>query len=468
MPSLGFLPGGQFLNLGNLPPQLPLVNMYAEQAATEPSQFVLISRPIMGDTIFGFTPEYGDGPIYALYLADGVLGGDTVALSGVQLFVDGNYKGDVAVDSDISPSIAGNEMGIVVTGGLDAKFYDGTTFRSIAFPDGAYVRKVVEQGGRFVFLRKDSNRYYFTAPLANMLDGSGDIVIDGLDYISAENEPDQLIDAIVYQDNLVLGGSQSIEIHTVTGDNNVPWTPVAGSVIHTGVKATGCMTTWGNTFAWIAPSYAVFAGPGRERISDYGIETTISQNNDVALDAFNYTGLDFLRVLGEQFDTVLHAGQWAIWDSDDAINPAGGFVGGPCYRDISLDVPVFGSKNDGKIYAPGFAGGELTGDFTRTFRFGLPIDGGVVTIHNVLLRCTHGQTDGQTVELRASRDGGEVWTNWDEVSLGDDGETRVKAEWRALGMFDSPGALFECRVTQGALFNVSGAYYNEFVQGRSR
>jgi hypothetical protein len=465
MPALGLLPGGQFEDFGSyLPPQLPLVNMYAEGSKTEPSGFFLASRPILGTTVFG-TPigEYGSGPIRALYQANGVVSGDRIALSDDDFYVDGVDKGDVAGSG--FASIAGNEVGAVVTAGDDAKYYDGSTLQTIAFPDSAKVTKVIEQGSRFVFLRAQSQKYYWTLPGSNMISG-GNIVIDPLDFASAENEPDWLVDAIVWQDHLILGGNSTIELHGVTGNDDLPWSPTLGSTIQTGVIGTGCMTTWGGTFAWISPGGVVYAGPGRERLSTQGVETYILESATCALDSFFLFGLEFLRARLDDFDLVFHNGEWAQWSSDAIM---AGFIGGPVIQDIDFGIPVFGSNLDGKLLSTfAGAGGEFEEEFVRLFRFGLPIDGGAVTFNNVGLRCSKGIVADAQIEMRYSRDGGYSWSDWKPKPLGDPGEYRTKVEWRALGLMDSPGFLAECRVLSGNQFVISGAYFNENMSGRKR
>jgi hypothetical protein len=48
------------------------------------------------------------------------------------------------------------------------------------------------------------------------------------------------------------------------------------------------------------------------------------------------------------------------------------------------------------------------------------------------------------------------------------GQYRKRLEWRSLGSFEDPGALFEFRVTDPVPWRISGAYYNEDGGGRSR
>lgn len=456
MPRMGLLPGTVRRSRGDLP-QLPLVNMFAESAITEPTEFALHSRPGLSES----GEEYGTGPIQAMYQADGVLSGDLAALSNGDLYADGSNKG--TVNGIGFASIAGNQMGVVVTRGQDANYYDGLEFRSIAFPDNAYVTKVMEQGGRFVFIRADSHRYYWTNPLANMLDGDGDIEIDGLAFASAESEPDKLLDGLVFEDHLVLGGLNTIEFHGETGDNNAPWAPTLGRVFNKGVRATGCMALWDNVFAWVSPGNIVYryAGSAPQRISDDGIEELIAASAGCSVDSFFLEGHEFLRIKLDDVDLLLDAqtGSWCQWSTS-----GGSFLGGP-----ALSGPLFGSTIDGKLL--NLSGDdELGSALTRSFRAGVPLEGGNLTINNLVIRTNPGQASvgSLSVDMRYSRDGGMTFTSWFTVSLGSAGQYRTLAEWRSLGMFDQPGALFEFRFTGDAQFRCSGVTFNEPMNGRSR
>jgi hypothetical protein len=52
--------------------------------------------------------------------------------------------------------------------------------------------------------------------------------------------------------------------------------------------------------------------------------------------------------------------------------------------------------------------------------------------------------------------------------LGAQGAYRQVPEWRALGMFDFPGLLGECRVTDPVPFRVSAIKVNDPAGGRQR
>jgi len=470
MPLLGLLTGNERDNLGDTP-QLPLRNLYVTGSRTEPGGVKLVGRPALK---YVSATELNANGTTGVYKQDGVLSGYRTLIFGTDVSFPSD---DTTISGNLVPSVAGNAIGAIVTNGGNVKFDDGSTVRTVTTPDNFNCRKVLESEGRFVFLRRGSHRYYWTEPLANMLDGSGDIEIDGLSYASAEYEPDELYDGLFYKGILVLFGSETVEMHSPSGNENSPWTPILGSAIDRGILQTGCATLWNNSFAWIGQDYSVYryTGSGKEKISTPGVERLLRAAGTAAnlprLDRFNFEGREFLRVWvdADTPDQILDAdtGEWCEWATDDAQ-----FLGGPSLE--FDDYTVFYSKTIGKQLhlsrVKSFVAGTPESTIKYLFHAGLPIDGGQVTMHNVLLRC---QTDlsGDTIALRTSNDKGDSWTSQGSVTL--DGP-RVKVEWRSLGMFDQQGFLaeFSCTQTTPSVapteFAVSGAYFNEFVMGRSR
>lgn len=477
MSAMGLLTGTQEHSHGGLP-TLPLVNLFAEKALTEPSGFALIGRP--GLQKYFTTARGGAVAIRAIHYDEGLsafayvysttfdVAGDTTTLSG-----------------SLVPSIASNQMGIIATAGGAAKYFDGSApFRSIAFPDSANVTKVAENQGRFLFLRAGSHRLYWTEPLANMLDGSGDIVIDGLAYVSAENEPDYAVDMVVWQDRLAIGGTRTIEIFTPTGTETAAYAPLTGTAVQRGVFATGAMCVWDNQLCWVSPERAIWRWPGNQedKLSNAGIEEKLRSYTGISLTSFHFDGREFLHVFENDgsgtpsgagaADLLLDAstGEWCEWETDGVA-----FDGGPSTAVPDTDYPVFGGKTDSVVlgisYYQQLAGGDWEDATEHRFRAGIPIDGGAIPIHNVLLRCSsYASPGGESVSLRYSRDKGQTWSSWLERDISN--PLRKKVEWRALPMADAPGFLCEFKTAgvdaSRGQFYVSGVYYNEFVAGRGR
>lgn len=478
MPPFGLLTGTQEHSHGGLP-TLPLVNLFAEKAITEPTGFALISRPLLQRYLTN--ARGGAVPIRAIHYDESLasfayvyattfdVAGDTTTLTG-----------------SVMPSIASNEMGIIATAGGDAVYFDGSApFRAIAFPDSADVTKVLEHQGRFLFLRGGSHALYWTEPLANMIDGSGDIVIDGAAYVSAESEPDFAVDAVQWQGRIAVGGTQTVELFSPTGVEVAAYAPLVGSTVNRGVIATGAMTVWDNQLVWVTPERSIFRWPGNQgdKLSNAGIEEKLRNYDGISLDSFHFDGREFLHVYendalgvptaGDYPDYLLDAstGEWCEWESQDlAYAGSKAFDGGPSTSTPQEDFPIFGGKSDSRVlgisYIESLAGGTWETETQHRCRFGLPIDGGAIPIHNVLLRCSSYNSGTATVSLRYSRDKGQTWSSWMSRDIFD--SLRKKIEWRSLGMADAPGFLCEIKTDNLGSFAISGAYYNEFVAGRAR
>ena len=458
MPEIGLSTSTIRRGRGNLP-EMPLVNMFLETAISEPRQFSLLSHP--GVASNGTT--LGTGPVTALFQADGVISGDTAAVSGGSFYVGGASQG--ALGGSLVPSIAGNELGVVTAAGSDAKFYDGSAYTTVDFPDGANVRKVIEQGGRFIFLRDGTGSWYFSQVLEAAVTG-GILTIDALDFATAESEPDQLVDAVAFEDAIAFGGTKTIEFWSKTGDADLPYTPSTGRVFQKGVRETGCMATFDNSFAWVSPDNIVYrAGNVPERISDAGIEELVAASATCRLDVYFFEGHEFLKVLLDD-DTIefdAQTGQWA-----ERKTGTGNFIGGPV-----IAGPIYGGT-DGVLYEPADYA-DLDSYHERSFCVFYPINGGATAIDNLRLRTNSGQTDfltgdyaDPTIELFVSDDGGQTFEDALPESLGEAGEYRRECEWRALGSADYPGLFAKVRVTDPVSFRCSGAMVNEPHGGRSR
>lgn len=282
-----------------------------------------------------------------------------------------------------------------------------------------------------------------------------------------ENEPDALVDGVTLGDLIVWGGKNTIEFWAKTGDADLPYSPIEGRVFQKGVRDTGCMAVFDNSFAWVSPEGIVYRGGNvPERISDGGIEELITASETCRVDAYFFEGHEFLKV---RLDTVTvefdaQSRQW-----NERKTGTGNFLGGPV-----VDGPLFGSMVDGALYElADYA--DLESDHERSFCINLPINGGAVPINNIRLRANPGHTDYLTgpytdpiIELFQSYDGGQTFDAALPERLGEQGHYRREIEWRALGYADAPGLFIKFRVTDPVTFRISGAFYNETHGGRSR
>ena len=427
---------------GNLP-RLPVVNMFAEQAASEDDGVVLQSRPGLADV------AAMGGEIQAMFAKDGVFSGDRFAV------VDGDlYRGAALVDvlDGSGPFfLDGFEDKLFVAGGGSLWGYDGATLSAVTFPDGANVRKVLVGASRAICLRADTEKFYWSDVLSD--------TIDALSFASAESQPDGLKDALFIDDMLILFGAETVEFWPNTSDADLPFQPLEGRVFEAGIKATGSACALGTGFAWVTDDNRVCRNDPENVLSNEGLEEKIAASSACRLWTF---WIDATEMLALSLDTqtwVMSArtGTWHEFRSYGESNwlPA-------CYA-----TGVFGTR-DGRLVEWTGAHADFGGVMERLFRAGAALNSAAVIVNNIALRTNPGETPflsgdyvEPSVELRTSRDGGRTWGAWRRASLGAQGEYRRKVQWVGCGGFGQPGMMAEFRVTDPVPFRVSGVFANE-------
>lgn len=432
---------------GNLPGLL-VVNMYVEETASE--GVVLQSRPPLVDR----SADLGAGPIRALFKRDGVISGMLLGVSDMELY---NVTTSVGTITGSGPvSIAGNETGVLVCAGDRLYSYDGATFAAVTLPDSFNALKVIEGSSRFIVIRGDSGKFYFTPPLLK--------TFDALDFATAEAESDQLLDALFLDDTLHLFGRETVEFWPNTTDNNLPFQALENRVLERGIRETGCATILGSTFAWITDQNTICIGDENNIISNPGLQERLAQSATASLFNFFIDGTEFLACRMDD-ETEVYNSRTGTW-SKFVTNSEDNWLA-TCHA-----AGVFGSP-DGKTLEFGDGHEELGSVLERRFRAGFPLNGGGVRIDNLRLRCNPGNTpylSGEytdpVVEMRVSRDVGRTFGDYQPTALGAQGEYRTRVEWRSLGLASAPGFLCEFRVSDPVPFRVSGVFINEQYGGR--
>lgn len=450
MPAVDFGTSSYERGRGDMP-ELPVVNFTIEEAPTEERGFVLQSRPGLADR----SADMGAGPVEALFKQDGVLSGALFGISNGGLYSETTLIG--GVDGTGHASLAGYESFLFANAGGRLFGYDGTTLSAIAFPDDAEVLKVIVAASRAVAIRKDTQKYYFSDVLGS--------TFDGLAFTSAESQPDRLKDVLFIDGVLVLFGSETTELHALTGDADLPFQPIQGRVIERGIKATGCATPLGSTFAWVTNLGEVCVQDENNVISNAGLQTRIGASTAVRLFTFVLDGVEFLALrLDDETHVWSQRGKsWSRFESKGFSNWVPQcFAGG-----------VFGSAEDGRTLEWSTGNVDLGGTLERRFRGGFPINSAGMILDNVQLRTNVGHTpylsgdyaDPQ-VEMRLSRDAGQTWGAWRPTRLGGQGQYGTKPIWRACGQASHPGFFAEWRVTAPIDVRVSNVLVNEQWGGR--
>lgn len=449
MPGIPFAISSYERGRGDLP-SFPVINFFAEEAATEKAGVVLQSRPGLTDR----SANMGSGPVDCLFQSDLVLGSSLFGVSGVDLYSDGVRIAELSGDGPWA--MAGYEGYLFIAGGDSLYRYD-STLAVITFPDNAEVGKVLVGASRIIAIRKDTGKFYWSDSL--------ETDIEALDFATAENQPDRLLDMLFIDDTLVLFGAETIEFWPNTGDADLPFQPLEGRVIEKGVKATGCAVAFGPSFAWVTNQNAVCVGDEGNVISNPGLQARIEESTACRLWTFLLEGAEFLCLRltfadgsGESHVFGLRNKMWSQFTTYGESNwlPQ-------CYA-----AGVFGSAIDGRTFAWADSHLDLGGDLERRFRGGFPINSGGVDIANVQLRANVGHTTylsgtyaNPQIEMRVSRDAGQTWGDWRQTSLGAQGNYRTRIQWRACGMASQPGFIAEFRCTDPVPLRISDVLINE-------
>lgn len=455
MSKIAFGVGAYRRENGNLP-EVRVVNMLAEAAPTSDDGVILASRKGLAEE-----SEVGDGPVQGAFQEDGTFGGDRFVISGGELYRAGTLVGTVEVPGAITFASSGLEL--VFSGGTKAYSYNGTNLQAITLPDDFDCSSVGYLSSRFLFSRKGSGKYYWSA----VLNGRS---VDGLDFATAESAADNLVELRVIKGNLFLEGGGTIEPWRVTGDADLPYQLIQQTIASKGVIAQGCSIEADNSLVWIGPDFTLYRwGEKPERLSDSGLEERIKASSSRRVYRIDYEGHVIAAIR-------LDDGTWGYDFQTQQIHELKSF-GRANFRGLcclNASEPLIGDDETGQIWKfDAFAddGAELVREFSAFFK----IDSAPVSVNNIWIEANFGRTEflaGQgsepVIEMRSSDDAGATWSDWDQADLGRQGQYRVIAEWRAQGMFDVPGACFEFRCSDPVPLRVSAVHVNDPIPGRSR
>lgn len=426
--------------------ELPVENMFVEDAPAEERQVSLQSRPGLSDR----AANMGSGPVEALFQKSGVLAGLLFGVSSGTLYQGTTSCGAIAGSGPVS--IAGNELGLMITAGASVYYWNGSALATVSFPDSASVTKVFAGASRFWAIRSGTGKIYWTDVLV--------ADVDALDFATAESLPDNLLDGLWLDDTAILFGQESVEFWPNTGDVELPIQPLEGRVFEKGIKATGCATKFGTTFAWVTNENEVCVSDADNVISHPGLHVLIEASASCRLWTFWIDGTEFLCLTLADTSWVYsyRSKMWSQFSSNEQDNWVP-----QCYAG-----GVFGSSLDGKTLEWNAAHLDLGGPLVRRFRAGMPLNSSGMVVSNLSIRTNPGNTPYLTsayadpiAEARLSPDGGKTWRNWRQAKMGPQGEYSHKVEWRALGQARRPGLLAEIRCSDPVPFRVSDVLVNE-------
>ena len=174
----------------------------------------------------------------------------------------------------ISDLADGNLIATAVPTGT-AVTWGGTTLtgggthglNGVAMPDGQPPSSVAVLKGYVIITVGNSGRFYYLSP--------GSIVINALDFYTAESHPDDTIKAITVGDQVWFIGQASLEPWYATGVSTDPFAPAAGRVFDHGAVDGTAVNIKGTVFL-VGDDNVVYSIAGSpQRVSDNGVEELI-------------------------------------------------------------------------------------------------------------------------------------------------------------------------------------------------
>jgi len=434
-------------------------NCLLEPTKTDPKQYNILSRPPLVSA-----HSWGSGPVHGVFSRPGLFGGAIFAVIGDSLYMDGTLLG--AIDGSGAVSWAAGIDELAVTRGATAYSYNGTNLQAIAFPDGADVRAVNWMARLFVFVRKDSGRFYWSAQ-------DDARTVDDLSFANAESAQDDLLDIKKSGDVWWLMGENTGEAWVLTGDPDLPWSKVPQRTLNRGVIDTGCAEEIEGTVYFVSNDGMICViQDAAARISDSALEEKIRQSAAASTFWFQYEGKPLLCI---RLDSGTHVLDLALDNQPCVFSTSGRSHWAPkCAVNVGPD-PLFGDDTAGTLWE--FSEGSTTdcGEVEMSRVFSAGVSGNALRIANVIVTGNTGSTTALTgeaadpiLEMRYSRDGGRSFSPWRGARWGAVGDYRRKARFGSCGQFGPPGFLAELRLLACVPFRVGSARANESMAGRGR
>lgn len=210
-----------------------LINRFFESNPTNPNeQAALIERPALVQIA-----ESGDGPGRRLYTEPGFVDGALFHVSGSKLYKH-EMEDDLSItstqitgtidNSPHAPDMAATRQYLFITDGATLQYTNGTAaLAAIATPDSIPMVSLDVFNGYVLCVQNDSDRFYWIQP--------GAIIIDPLDFATAERFPDKILQVRVVGDEFWLLGQRSIEVWRATGDGDAPFARIEGRAFNFGI-----------------------------------------------------------------------------------------------------------------------------------------------------------------------------------------------------------------------------------------
>lgn len=282
--------------------------------------------------------------------------------------------------------------------------------------------------------------------------------IDPLDFATAEQYADKLVRIIADGSDMLVFSHTSIEPWRVTGDADLPFQLVGGSVSKKGLVAVHGPVSCDNTIMFPGEDNIFYRlnGYTPQRISTHGIERLLEADTDrESMQSFSYTfeGHSFAIWNGSNYTVAFDAATsvWHEWQSynltnsraRNAVRAWGKTIVGDSQSGelLYFDSDTFTEDGQPLIWGMDTA-------FLHTFPNGGIVDAlyiDIATGVGALLASAEGYDP--ILMLSWSVDGGQTFKGNRQLKLGKRGAATTRLVARRLGKFSDKGIMFRLRIS---------------------
>lgn len=401
-----------------------LVNCFAEKAdGDKRDDFAVMATPGLTEWA-----EVGDGPIRGAITLAGVL----FVVSGGSLYevgADGTANEIGTIFGTERVRMATNYDQIAIVGGTVGTVYDSGTLTN---PLVVYVQDVLYADGYILWVVIDSEQFLISA-----LDDA--LTYDFADVASVEGSPDNIVGAVNDHREIQFFGGKTTEIFYNSGNGDFPFERQGNAFIEHGCFDRDSIVKLDNSVTFVGDDRFVYTllGYQPQRISTHAIEYQLRDATYARAWTYSQEGHKFY-VLEVDRGTFVFDYSTGAWHQRQSFGSTWWRVGGAVE---AYGQMLYTDRETGQLFTASLDvftedGNPIAFDIT------LPtIEAGrerkVMAAFEVL--CETGVGNGDVAEpmimLTYSDDNGHRWSNEMWRSLGEVGEYRTRAVWRALGQF---------------------------------
>lgn len=297
--------------------------------------------------------------------------------------------------------------------------------------------------------------------------------INGLDYATAEGNPDGLVGVFAYRMELVLLGERTTEFWGVMaepGAQGSPFARLGGAVIPIGCGSILSACAFDNSFVWLGHDGKVYRNDNYAalRISHYGVERSIAEQADKSTirgHSYSINGNTFYRLIGDSF-TWTYSAATRKWHEEHSLR----------LNRVRAEVHVeawnqayYFTKTDGAMYRLTLDANDEAGqELPFVIRFpdlppGVTVNSWesfMVTGRAPLTGASN--VTGPSATLAWSDDGGATWQGNRSLTLGAHGQYGARTRATRMGRSGAKwGRRYELAVTDPHVACLSKVEINE-------